>query len=384
LAFDWTEMAGGTTENAIPNELVPEMSLKLASSLDSLYNHQSYALDSLHLFGHSLGAGVVAKGANSFIEKGYNMPTSVTLFDAPEKSYADLFDGIVNIADDVDALNESGVLVHNIYSTAHGVDLDTPGIGKPYIGAFNVGVTDRGHSGVRDLYFSSLESGASDLFYNLQDSAISERRGIDCAYSSFLEEEFNCHEALKPQKSNQDILNERLKREAFSPTGLGNAVPINYKLEETTLIECIVNNTDCDSGWMLVSGSPIYLFQELDITKDILGFSGSFLPVDWDDGDSFSIFADDTLIYSLDSEFFKHDEIMTGLLDLTPWGSSIIDLTYLYNSNHTGNKLLITEANLVYSTVDVSEPTTLLVFISGLLIIFSSRLKLAKMTFKRN
>lgn len=140
------------------------------------------------------------------------------------------------------------------------------------------------------------------------------------------------------EESKKLVQDYQVSAKAYSPTGLGYA--------EKTIIE----ELDAIS---LVTGSPIYLFQDMHIDQNADYFELDFIPIEWDLDDYFSIFIDDILVYTIGGNYFTGDWMNTGRIDLSLWAGLDVGLTYEYYSDNAGNRLNVSQPII---TNKVTEP----------------------------
>jgi hypothetical protein len=365
----------------VPNEQVDRQGRALAQQLFGLLSQPDSG--NVSFFGSSLGAGVSVIAAEALVDAGVaDHVERLTLLDAPEDGYAALTSGILHLDEDLNRIRQKSpsVAIDNYYSLVAG---PAGGYGKAYKDAANIGTSGYAHTPVaRDLYpltirynqsmsYSYPENIPSNIGYDSNDNLVRLRTGTNCVVGPLAPEVVYGGVESSPFAGLDycraygfvNVDDVAAKREEFRTI-------LDFKAYPTT--EGAQVEIDPETGLpTLFTGSPVFAFvDDLLINEDLVGVTFDFEWLSRFDDDSFRIWVNDTLVYTLDGLLARDGLLTTGLIDLSRWHSEEVRLTLGVISEFANSAVAVRDVRFTRVLSDVSDstvplPPTALLLLTG-------------------
>lgn len=423
LAFDWSELANSTSFNPmsvllanssspplniqkqlalyiasggdwwVPNSEVPEQAGYLANQIKNLFSSDLASNPSkINFIGHSLGGAISAEAMknlalleneDAFFDLDLNR---LTILDAPENGYAALAGGRVNL-DDVITWLSSNVPELAIDNISGAISGPLGHYGRAYSDAHNTEAAYSSHTGIIDWFVDTInpDDYATNVGYQIGELTSPHSLGFSLDDNSILEKSnklTNVGGYLNIVDYDTGVEIDSFK-DPYQIVSESSTPRILYQITETdgTVYYSYYSPSengyviDLDEGLEMVTGSPIYVYYDLYIPENTVGFKLDFKPETWSDTDVFFLAIDGVSIFSLSGSHFFEDWMSTEFLDVSYWAGTEVMVTYGFLSDYTGHRVL-TGSSYFKSELDptgipIPSPLHLLAF--TLLIPFFSK-----------
>ncbi len=360
----------------VPNQQIVRQGYKLGHDI------KKYVLDasteSVSFYGHSLGAGISTNAVHTLLALAQgDKVKKLTLYDPPEDSdLAAISGGRVFLEDDLARLKEikPSLPIENFWSS------NPLGYGKAYSSAANIETEYYGHSGVPGRFYmeTAREEWGRQNVHAGNDRPENVGFGDQDGIYTIKREGTNCF----------------VKKEIYSSYGGINDCIDGGEVVQGELITKYRPEFDFNA-WLgseyadvefdihtglpkLTTGSPVFVYTDIFLTAGTFGLELDFEWLNWFDGDSFNVWLNDTLLFTLDSELALDSLMYTGLLDVSLWEGEWATLAIGVLSDHAGSSIRVQDIRLIGapSLTQVHEPGSFVLIAIGLLGLGVSRGKM--------
>ena len=365
IAWNWQDNA--QTAWFAPNEFVPGEAINAARELKQLFgdNYQG----NIQILGHSLGSGVATR-VTQYLQNEYSIDR-LTLFDGPTEiaNDVDLNALLPDINNDVYVENyvtsvgnayyggniNNVVLYNDIINNSSG----------PFLGSDDF---TRAHSYGMTWYTETIGSPANtgSIGYNYRNSGGSPVTQYQNWQNDYL------------LTQNRDIWYSNAPatpRSLFDGSDVGHQNVNRWFTVELDQSDLDFYSTgeawERDGVIYGQTNSPVFISSDLfiPVNADYLSFDLSIL--EWNDGDVFSLFWDDNLLMSFDTDFLVLDEWYDfDLIDISQWAGTSGTLTFGLITQQNGIHSQFGVTNIAFTSESVPEPGTLFLMLSSLFSLF--------------
>lgn len=353
LSWNWHDSAAswdGTHNNndndtIVPNEFVPGEAINVAREL-SQYLGDNYS-GNVHIIGHSLGGGIATR-STLYLQDDYNI-SELTIFDSPTQWTSDV---------DLDQL--LGGVSNNTYIQNY-----VTHFGAAYTGGFvnNISMLAGEHSSAQAWYTRTIqnETGSENAGFNMEKRERGTNRYVSNSDfdSDSLSENFNLR-AGTPWNTNEQELVSGNNQIVLSQNDLSF-----YTTGEAWERDGVIYGQ---------TNSPVFISSDLFIPVNAERLSFDLSILEWNEGDIFSLFWDDNLLISFETDFLNLDQWYDfNLIDISQWAGTFGTLTFGLFAQVDGVHSQFGVTNIEFSASSVPEPNMLVLFFSGAIFLYAFR-----------